>query len=48
MKGDDIMNKWLKVAISTTALVASLFAASFSTRYLTESILDITMEDEEA
>ena len=42
------MNKWLKVAISTTALVASLFAASFSTRYLTESILDITMEDEEA
>ena len=42
------MKKWLKVAISTTALVASLFAAGFSTRILTDSILDITMEDGEA
>lgn len=42
------MIKWLKVAISTTALAASLFVAGFSTRYLTESILGINMEDEEA
>ena len=42
------MYKWLKVAISTTALVASLFAAGYSAGRLTESILDITLETEEA